>query len=268
MFGALFAHGSLAYVLVGLGFAALATGLLALAVSRSSSGLWVGFVSLVLTLGCSSTALVGTIAGRAKADRRAMELSGTEAQRVRDEGYRLTREIAEAGFGFGFPSLVLGGVGTAIALLRRRRKDPEALGLGLPLGAMVLGGVSAFSVIATATPLWIGTPGKHLAADDPARRFATAEEHLAEGRVGPACTDVDEAFRAGAKPERAQVRNVEALVTECFEQKIAQAENATSLEDRNRELEWLAGSALPFSEAQRARLETARALSRELAEPK
>ncbi|NUO53186.1 MAG: hypothetical protein HOV80_30430, partial [Polyangiaceae bacterium] len=49
MFGALFAQGSLAYVLVGLGFAALATGLLALAVSRSSPGLWVGLVSLVLT---------------------------------------------------------------------------------------------------------------------------------------------------------------------------------------------------------------------------
>jgi hypothetical protein len=268
MFGALFAHGSLAYALVGLGFAALATGLLALAVSRSAPGLWVGLVSLVLTLACSSTALVGTIAGRAKVDRQAAELSVTEAQRARDEGYRLTRDIAEAGFGFGLSSLLLGGAGTAIALLRRRRKDPEALGLGLPLGAMVLGGVCAFSVIATATPLWIGTPGKNLAADDPARRFAIAEEHLAEGRIGPACTEIDEAFRGGAKPERAQVRSVDALVSECFEQKIDQALNATSLEDRNRELEWLAASALPFSEAQRARLERERSLSRELGQPK
>src|SRR5262245_48079502 len=104
MFGALFAHGGLAYVLVGLGFAALATGLLALAVSRSSPGLWVGLVSLVLTLACSSTALIGTIAGRAKVDRQAAELSATEAQKIRDEGYRLTRDIAEAGFGFGLSS--------------------------------------------------------------------------------------------------------------------------------------------------------------------
>ncbi len=268
MFGALFAHGSLAYALVGLGFAALATGLLALAVSRSSPGLWVGLVSLVLTLACSSTALVGTIAGRAKVDRQVAELSATEAQRVRDEGYRLTRDIAEAGFGFGLSSLLLGGAGTAIALLRRRKKDPEALGLGLPLGAMVLGGVCAFSVIATATPLWIGTPGKNLATDDPARRFVTAEEHLGEGRIGPACTEIDEAFRAGAKPERAQVRSVDALVSECFEQKMEQALSASSLEERNRELEWLAASALPFTEGQRARLEKERSLSRELAEPK
>lgn len=268
MFGALFAHGSLAYVLVGLGFAAVATGLLALAVSRSSSGLWVGLISLVLTLGCSSTALVGTIAGRAKADRQAAELPATEAQHARDEAYRLTRDIAEAGFGFGLSALVLGGTGTAIALLRRRRKDPEALGLGLPLGAMVLGGVCAFSVIATATPLWIGTPGKRLAADDPARKFASAEANLAEGRVGQACTELDEAFRAGAEPERAHVRNVDALVSECFEQKMEQALNATSLEDRDKELEWLAGSALPFSEADRARLEKERSVSRELAQPK
>ncbi len=264
MFGALFAHGTLAYILVGLGFAALATGLLALAVSRSTPGLWVGLVSLVLTLGCATTALVGTIAGRAKVERAAADATLADAQQIRENGYKLTREIAEAGFGFGFSALVLGGAGTTIALLRRRRKNPEAQGLGVPLGAIVLGSVCAFSVMATATPLFMGVPGKPVAADDPARKFLSAEQHLSDGRIGQACLDLDEAYRAEAKPDKVKLRNVDALVSECFEQKMEAALAASSLEDRDRELDWLAASKLPLSDAQRGRLASERNRSREL----
>jgi len=264
MFGALFAHGALAYVLVGLGFAALATGLLSVALARSQATPWAGLVALVLTLGCSTSALVGTIAGRAQVERAAKDAAPDDRQRLREQGYRATQEIAQAGFGFSLPAFVLGAAGTTMALLRRRRKSPDDAGMGLPLGAIVLGSVAAFSVIATGTPLFMGVPGKPLAADDPARNFIAAEAHLADGRLTDACAALDAAFRADAKPDKAGVRNVDAMVGECFEQKLSQALAAASLEERDAPLEWLASSKLPLSEAQRSRLEDERARSRSL----
>jgi hypothetical protein len=264
MFGALFAHGALAYALVGLGFAALAAGLLSVALARSKATPWAGIAALILTLGCSTCALVGTIAGRAQVERAAKDVTTDERQRLREEAYRATREIAQAGFGFSLPAFVLGAAGTTLALLRRRRKNPDDSGLGLPLGAIVLGSVTAFSVIATGTPLFMGVPGKKLAADDPANNFATAEGHLAEGRLAEACSALDTAFRADAKPDKAGVRNVDAMVGECFELKLQQAQAAPSLEERDAPLEWLASSKLPLTETQRSRLEDERAKSREL----
>lgn len=264
MFGALFAQGALAYVLVGLGFAAVASGLLSLALARSHASPVVGIVALALTLGCTTTALIGTIAGRSKIERVAAEAEPTERQRLREEGYRVTREIALAGFGFALPAFILGAAGTTLAILKRRRKQGPEQGLGVPLGAIVLGSVTAFSVIATGTPLIMGVPGKEIAADDPARNFLRAEELLGEGRIGEACVALDDAYRADAKPSKVNVRSVESLVGECFEQKLAQADAAPSLEARERELEWLAGSRLPLTEAQRARLEDERAESQKL----
>lgn len=266
MFGALFAHGALAYVLVGLGFAALATGLMSVALARSRATPSLGILALVLTLGCSTSALVGTIAGRANIERVAAEAEPTERQRVREEGYRVTKEIAQAGFGLSLPAFILAAIGTTLAILKQRRKHPDEQGMGVPLGAIVLGSVCAFSVIATGTPLLMGVPGKELAPDDPARKFLTAEEHLAEGRVAEACVDLDDAYRAEAKPSKVNARSVESLVSECFEQKLAQAGSAPSIEERDKSLEWLAGSKLPLSEGQRARLEDERAKSRKLRE--
>ncbi|MBL9022580.1 MAG: hypothetical protein JNL21_10295 [Myxococcales bacterium] len=266
MFGALFAQGALAYVLVGFGFAAVAAGLLSVALARSHASPAVGIVALALTLGCSTTALIGTIAGRTRIERVAAEAEPSQRQKVREEGYRVTREIAQAGFGFTLPAFILGAAGTTLALLKRRRKQPDEQGLGVPLGAIVLGSVAAFSVIATGTPLLMGVPGKELAADDPARKFLLAEEQLAEGRVGEACVALDEAYKAEAKPSKVNVRSVEALVSECFEQKLGQADAAPSLEERDRELEWLAGSRLPLNETQRARLEDERAKSKKYRE--
>ena len=95
------------------------------------------------------------------------------------------------------------------------------------------GPIATVSVIATGTPLFMGVPGKKLAADDPANNFATAEGHLAEGRLTDACNALDTAYRADAKPDKAGVRNVEAMVGECFELKLQEALAAPSLEARD-----------------------------------
>ncbi len=261
----LFAQGPLAYAIVAFGLAATATGVLALATSRSRSGLPLGLISLVLTLGCTTSALVTVIAGRARVDRAAAEAFGVERERIRERGYAATRAAAEAGFGFGFAALLLGGAGTTMSMLRRRKEDPEGGELGATLGTIVLGGVAVFSVVATGMPLLMGIPGGALAADDPAQGFATAEGHFAEGRASEGCADLDGAFRAGANPAKARVRSVDALVSECFEQRLSQALAATSLEDRNAALAWLTSSKLPLTEEQRRRLDQESKRSLEMA---
>ncbi|NUP11405.1 MAG: hypothetical protein HOW73_35620 [Polyangiaceae bacterium] len=267
-------HGVVAFAILAAGLAAIVAGALAVASSKERLGAKVGLGALGLVAITCTLTVAGVMRARIATDQAVKTLEEPLKTQLTVKGYAESSNLSKLGVALG----VLGLVGAAIGTLRGlavkegeakpQAADGEAGATAAPeepqlgemsdsmlgLGALVVGSLALFSLVAAFMPLVMKPPGLDLPADDPARKFREAETLLSEGRAPEGCAALEEGFQKGGDPKKAKLRSVEGLVAECFDKRIDEALAAGSPEDFQRLVTDLEGTKMPLDDTQKKRL--------------
>lgn len=265
--------GPIAFAILSLGLGAVVTGMLSVAFSKSRLGAQFGLGAFALIIVESTLTLVGVLGHRIRAERVAEALADADRTRLLEVARVQSNALAKLGVAAAALALVLAILGVVRALTAttkrpdtpgsKRKGEPEAVDVAtlgdsnLGLGALVLGCMAVFAVTASVMPLILKTAKNGIAADGPTQKFREAEKHLEAGEVVQGCALLDEAWKGSNDPTRAFGKSAPALVSECFEQNLERALNASDAAERDRVLAGLRESPLPLSDDQKKRLSEA-----------
>ncbi len=271
------AHGPIAFAILIGGLLAVMAGVMSLALSRSRFGAAFGAVGLVLCLLTTSASVVGAMGARIEAERSIESADSEQREATMQAGAQKSRALAKLGTGFGLVAFGLSAFGMWKVLWRRARAaaGPKSTrGEEAPssrafdpmspfestrgIAAVVLTGLALFTVLGAAMPFLVPSPGGGSLVKG-AEKFSDAEKLLADGNFEQGCAMIEAAFAEGLDPKRARVKNMEGMVSECFENKLGKALNGAPPDERARILADLATSKMPMNEEQQRRLAEARA---------
>ncbi|MBK6513413.1 MAG: hypothetical protein IPM79_05685 [Polyangiaceae bacterium] len=265
------AHGVVAVAILAVGLLAVGAGVLSLVRSKQRVGAKIGLAALGLTALAATLTVGAVMSFRMRADRAAKDLEEPTRTKVVLAAYERTSSLSKLSLVLGVVALGTAAAGTMRGLGAKEEGAPDKPAdaeaeLGemsdstLGLGALVVGALALFSLVAVFMPLVMKPPGLELDEDDPARKFRDAEALLTDGKVAEGCAALEDAYAQGADPKRAKLRSVEGLVTECFDQRLDGALNAASKEDFDKALSELEKTKMPLDDGQRKRLDDALAL--------
>lgn len=262
--------GPIVYGLIMLGLASVIFGVISLALSKSKLGVYAGFAALALVLAASTVSVLGVMHARIEAQKAADVVEPSLREAVLERGHQESLGFAKIGVGFGGVGLLIGAVGLVKSLIADDKKDPPSAAGGdqtvawmrpfestRGLGALVLSGLALFSLIAAGMPFLVKPPTGAEARGDPERKLVDASRMLEEGNFDAGCNALEQAFSDGVDVQRSGVKNVESMVSECFEQKLGKAESGVDAAERTRILTSLSSSKMPLQEAQRERVKSA-----------
>jgi hypothetical protein len=269
--------GPIVYGMIMLGLASVVFGVLALALSKSKTGVYSGFAALVLVLASSTISVFGVMHARIEAQKAADAVDPSLREQVLARGHQESLGFAKVGVAFGGIGLVLGAIGLVKSLMNDDKKGSPASATGSDQGAawmrpfegtrglaaLVLSGLALFSLIGAGMPFLVKPPTGSEARGDPERKLVDAAHMLEEGNFDAGCTAIEQAFADGVNVQRSGLKNVESMVSECFEQKLGKAESGADAAERTRILTALRDTRMPLQESQRERVKTALAASRE-----
>lgn len=265
-------HAAVALAILAIGLAAVAAGVLSIRWGKRRLGAKVGVAGLALSALCATLTVGAIMNQRVNADRAAKDLEEPARTQLIQSAYGSTSALSQLGLALGAVAFGASVVGTLRGLAAKEEGAPprpepspddaearmgELSDSTLGLGALVLGALALFSLVAAFMPLVMKPPGLDLGADDPARKFREAEALLGEGKVAEGCAALEQAYVEGADPQRAKLRSVEGLVTECFDKRLDGALNASTKEDFVRGVNELERTKMPLSDSQRKRLDDA-----------
>lgn len=272
--------GPVSFGILAAGMAALVTGMLAVAFSQARLGAKFGVGSFALIVIESSLTLIGVMGHRIRAEHAAETLAEPERAQLLAAAHVQSAALAKLGAGFAGVALALAILGVVRGLTAHAKSqhkpqsaksppasaragksdddppevDVAALGeSSLGLGALVLGCMATFSLIATLMPLILKTEKNGLAGDASTEKYREAARRLEAGEFSDGCAALDEAYKGARDPKRFG-KDAPGLVSECFEQGLERAEAAPDAAERDRVLASLKDSPLPFSDEQKKRL--------------
>ncbi len=263
--------GPIVYGMIMLGLASVVFAVLSLALSKSKTGVYSGFAALVLVLASSTISVIGVMQARIEAQKAADAVDPSLREEVLARGHRESVGFAKVGLAFGGIGLVVGAIGLAKSLIADDKKSPPSSAVvgdhaatrmrpfegTRGLAALVLSGLALFSLVGAGMPFIVKPPTGTEARGDPERKLVDAAHMLEEGNFDAGCTAIEQAFGDGVNVQRSGVKNVESMVTECFEQKLGKAESGADAAERTRILTALRDTRMPLQESQRERVKSA-----------
>ena len=261
--------GPIVYGMIAVGLASVIFGVLSLALSKNKTGIYAGFAALALVLASSTVSVLGVMHARIEAQRAADVVEPSLREAVLARGHQESLGFAKIGLGFGGVGLLAGAVGLVRSLIADDRKTPPSTSSDRTvawmrpfeetrgLAALVLSGLALFSLIGAGMPYLVKPPTGAEARGDPERKLVDAARLLEDGNFDAGCGAIEQAFADGVDVQRAGVKNVDSMVSECVEQKLGKAESGVDPAERTRILTSLRDSKMPVQEAQRERVKSA-----------
>jgi hypothetical protein len=256
--------------MIMLGLASVICGVLSLALSKSKTGVYAGFAALVLVLASSTISVIGVMQARIEAQKAADLVDPSLREQVLARGHEESVGFAKIGVGFGGVGLLVGAIGLVKSLIADDKKTPpsaagsdQAVAWMRPfeatrgLAGLVLSGLALFSVIGAGMPFLVKPPTGSEARGDPERKLVDASHMLEEGNFDAGCSALEQAYGDGVDVQRSGVKNVDSMISECFEQKLGKAESGVDAAERTRILTDLQASKMPLQPNQRERVKSA-----------
>ncbi|MFO0550457.1 MAG: hypothetical protein U0271_18830 [Polyangiaceae bacterium] len=279
MFETFKALGAPAFLVLILAVAGFSTAVLALVMSKHKRGLVAAIAAFMLTaVGCTSAAIL-TMRSRIDTDRAAEKVDSREREAFSDAGYSRAAGYSKVAAPFGILAFLVAAVAAVRGAAAEKResevaeKQPETVRMAhaLPkasdldrsgdsmasLGALVAGGLALFSLSVVLVPLLLKSGGSRLDPRDPANRLREAERLFADGKFEEGCAALEDGFEKQADPTHAKVKNLDSLISECVELKLARAAEVPD-EERAKLLSSLEKSKMPLTDEQRERVKAAK----------